>query len=74
MEKNIITYNLLIVKKVLESRNKCVEASHQSFGMVAAAYQVAIKIGLVDILKKISKAVVMEFRVTYFSFLLFLTD
>ena len=40
---------------MLESKNKCVEVSHHSFGMIAAAYQTAEKIGLIDILKKYIK-------------------
>ncbi len=41
-----------IKKAMLESKNKCVEANHHSFGMIAAAYQTAKVIGLIDILKK----------------------
>lgn len=41
-----------IKKAMLESKNTCVEVNHQSFGMITAAYQVAKKIGLIDILKK----------------------
>lgn len=41
-----------IRRRLKESKSKCIEARHQDFGMPAAAYQVACKIGLVDVLKK----------------------